>query len=306
MQKYFEFSRKESRGITVLLLFIVLVWITPIFYGYVFVADDINYSDMVKPLISSQQMDQFEKPQDEEVSGNVAHLFHFNPNQLPVTEWEKLGLSEQQINNIKNYESKGGTFRTKEDFKKLYTITETDYENLEKYIALPSRSDMKKPVTRNNENVLNEKKEKKVRYNAHPTAYVKTIELNAADSTDLLQLRGIGKVFASRIIKYRALLGGYSHPDQLLEVYGMDSLRYKEIKQYLWVDKAKIRSININEAEYETLIKHPYIKPKDANVIVQYRRQHGTFNALEELLSIDLFNDEYLLKIAPYLTLMND
>lgn len=261
---------------------------------------------MVKTLKSSQQMSQFEEPKDEEVSSNVVRLFHFNPNRLPATEWKKLGLSERQINNIKNYESKGGAFHTKEDLKKIYTIRENDYERLAKYIALPSRPDMKKSMARSVGNVLSEKKGQKVRHDAQRIADIKTIELNAADSVDLLQLRGIGQVFASRIIKYRALLGGYSHPDQLLEVYGMDSLRYSEIKEYLRVDKTKIQLININKAEYEGLRKHPYITPKYAHIIIRYRQQHGIFNALDELLSIDLFDEEYLRKIAPYLTLIND
>jgi competence protein ComEA len=44
------------------------------------------------------------------------------------------------------------------------------------------------------------------------------VELNSADSTDLVELYGIGPVFANRILKYRDLLGGFYSVNQLLEV----------------------------------------------------------------------------------------
>ena len=41
-----------------------------------------------------------------------ATLFAFNPNNLPEGEWKKLGVSERIVKTIKNYESKGGHFRS--------------------------------------------------------------------------------------------------------------------------------------------------------------------------------------------------
>src|SRR5665647_1059817 len=52
-------------------------------------------------------------------------------------------------------------------------------------------------------------------------ARVNRLDLNSADSLHLLEIPGIGPVFASRIIRYRTLLGGYYAVDQLREVYGM-------------------------------------------------------------------------------------
>lgn len=132
------------------------------------------------------------------------------------------------------------------------------------------------------------------------------IELNRTDSIELQQLRGIGPVFASRIVRFRDLLGGFYDKSQLLQVYGMDEVRYSAIMEFVHVDKALIKKININTADYQTLVKHPFISPKQANVVVQYRTQHGNYANTDDLLKIATLDEDFLRKIAPYLTVSND
>jgi len=59
---------------------------------------------------------------------------------------------------------------------------------------------------------------------------VANVELNSADSTELVQLTGIGSVFANRILKYRELLGGFYSTAQLLEVYNFHVETFKKIE----------------------------------------------------------------------------
>ena len=132
------------------------------------------------------------------------------------------------------------------------------------------------------------------------------IELNKTDSIELQQLRGIGPVFASRIVRFRDLLGGFHDKSQLLQVYGMDEERYGAIEESVHVDKALIQKININTADYQSLVKHPFVSPKQANVIVQYRIQHGNYNDTGDLLKIATIGEDFLRKIAPYLTVSDD
>src|SRR5690606_21708752 len=132
------------------------------------------------------------------------------------------------------------------------------------------------------------------------------IELNKTDSIELQQLRGIGPVFASRIVRFRDLLGGFYDKSQLLQVYGMDEERYLAIKDFVHADKALVQKININAADYQSLVKHPFVSPKQANVIVQYRIQHGNYTDTADLLKIATLDEEFLRKIAPYLTVNDD
>ena len=56
-----------------------------------------------------------------------------------------------------------------------------------------------------------------------------TILLNASDTAEWKKIPGIGSVYASRIVQYRNLLGGFSHVEQLLEVYGIDQELFSRI-----------------------------------------------------------------------------
>ncbi len=69
---------------------------------------------------------------------------------------------------------------------------------------------------------------------AQPAVYV---ELNSADTSELKTVRGIGSVFANRIVKYRKLIGGFERKEDLLKVYGIDEERYAGIAPQVWVDE---------------------------------------------------------------------
>ena len=93
------------------------------------------------------------------------------------------------------------------------------------------------------------------------------IELNSADTSSLISVRGIGHVFSRRILKYRKLLGGFYKKNQLLEVYGIDSIAFSNIEKQITVDTALIEKININTAEFKQALKHPYLKYEDVKAI---------------------------------------
>jgi DNA uptake protein ComE-like DNA-binding protein len=49
-------------------------------------------------------------------------------------------------------------------------------------------------------------------------------------------LPAIGEVFSKRICKYRNILGGFNSISQLMEVYGMDSIRFESIRPFLEIN----------------------------------------------------------------------
>lgn len=130
---------------------------------------------------------------------------------------------------------------------------------------------------------------------------IQIVELNTADSTTLLELKGIGPVFAGRIIKYRNLLGGFVKKEQLLEVYGFDNERYEFIKPYVSVN-GKVAQLNLNTSTFKELNKHPYIEYNLTKAIFNLKKKLKTFNSVEDIKQIDLVTEELYTKIAPYLT----
>src|SRR5690606_18125062 len=124
----------------------------------------------------------------------IRRYSHFDPNKLNDSLAARLGLSKRQSAMIQKYISKGGRFRKKEDFKKIYALTDADYKRLEPYIRIEEpdhrhRSKTDKYVNRPTQKAKSEKSQK-----MHLKPEIR-ININLADSIELLALPGIGPVF---------------------------------------------------------------------------------------------------------------
>ena len=126
------------------------------------------------------------------------------------------------------------------------------------------------------------------------------IELNSADTFELQRLKGIGSSFAKRIVRYRERLGGYTDKSQLMEVFGMDTVRYNEVKGNLIANKDSIHKININNVTFKDLMKHPYFPFGITKSIILYRKDHKLFKNIGELKSIQGINDSIYAKLKVY------
>jgi competence protein ComEA len=187
---------------------------------------------------------------------------------------------------IMNYRTKGGKYRCKSDFKKMFCITEDEYEILAPYIQLPDTVERKSTFQ-------NEKKPFREE--------TFTIEINTATEEDLDRIKGIGAYFAKQIVEYRRSLGGFYRKEQLLEVNKMDSSRYAQILPYITVNAAAVRHLDVNSASFEELSKHPYIGYNIALSLINYRTKHGKFRQLQDIKSSALITDKVYTRISPYL-----
>lgn len=286
-QDYFSFSKKELNGLLILLLLMLIVIVSPMFYQPSIISPKIDIAAFKEEAAAFEQSLQQERVYSyrdthavKKKQAAIAY-FNFDPNDLPAAKWLKLGLSEKQISVIKNYEAKGGKFYSKADVQKMYVITKTQFSALEPYIQIDARRFAKGGIA------------KKV---------LVKIDINLADSSDLEQVRGIGPAFAARIVKYRDRLGGFYSLTQLKEVYGVDSANFASWSPQLILENPPLRKININEAAFEDLKRHPYLNFKQINAILQYRKQHGAYADMQDLRKVGILSDEILRKIAPYLS----
>ena len=232
---------------------------------------------------------------------STPELFYFDPNRATDEDWNKLGLNERQIRNIRNYQASGGSFKRKEDLQRLYTISATQYQRLEPYIRLTvneSSLQQRLPETTSVTNAGTTEQ-----FAALPArASHLQIELNAADSSLLTQLSGIGPVLAARTIRYRNLIGGFTHVAQLAEVYGVDGELVERLAAQLSVDSALIRKIPVNKATFRELVVHPYLNEQQVRGIQNYVRLQKRINNLNELVQNNILKHEEAEKIRPYLT----
>lgn len=195
-----------------------------------------------------------------------AESFPFDPNTVHLEDLQRLGLSPRQAESIENYRMKGGKFRRKEDFRKMYVVSDSLYARLEPYIE------------------------------------IQKLELNAADSASLTTLRGIGPYYARRIVAYRAALGGFRTPLQILEIDGIDKERFSGFSDDIFVDSTKIHKIDIWHAPADTLALHPYIRRKGADAIIRFRSVYDSSQwTLPRLSAEHVLSSADLTGLIPYL-----
>ncbi|HAQ65780.1 MAG TPA: hypothetical protein DCR43_08020 [Bacteroidales bacterium] len=217
-------------------------------------------------------------------------LFKFNPNTIDEAGWKKLGLNNGQVRSIRNYMTSGGKFYKKEDVAKLYCLDSNDYRRLEPFINIPQTTPW--PV--------DSASSTRIKWPVFKTSV--PIEINGADSATLTTISGIGPAFASRIIKYRNRLGGFVKKEQLLDVFGMDTIRFHQIDSMVLIDTSLIRKININTATFRELLKHPYLEYYMVKIICQERDKQKGFKSKNDLRALKPMYEELFRKIEPYIS----
>lgn len=222
----------------------------------------------------------------------------FNPNTVSFEELLAFGLSKAQASNIVNYRDKSGGFRDEAHFRKLYCMTDELFALISPYLVFESKAENRIESIAI-EDVKIEKSDSKAQ---NKVREVLVLDLNACDSLDLQQIRGIGKVRAARIYKYGKRLGGYVAVEQLKEVYGIDNELFEQIKGHFTVGKTDIRKININSDEIKQLTAHPYIDFQLAKALIRFRKDYGKdFQSAEEIRYIHFLSEQEAEKLIPYL-----
>lgn len=222
----------------------------------------------------------------------------FNPNTVSFEELLAFGLSKAQASNIVNYRDKSGGFRDEAHFRKLYCMTDELFALISPYLVFESKAENRIESIAIEE-AKTEKSESKAQ---NKVREVLVLDLNACDSLDLQQIKGIGKVRAARIFKYGKRLGGYVNVEQLKEVYGIDNELFEQIKRHFKVGKTDIRKININSDEIKQLTAHPYIDFQLAKALIRFRKDYGKdFQSAEEIRYIHFLSEQEAEKLIPYL-----
>ena len=97
------------------------------------------------------------------------------------------------------------------------------------------------------------------------------VNLNRADSAELVALYGVGAYTAKRILNYRERLGSFAYVEQLLEVKGMDSARFAAIEQDVVVREEEIKRFSLDTVSEAFMRRNPYIGAYAAQGIVIMR-----------------------------------
>lgn len=299
LKPFFILKKAEQRGIIVLSLLVLILFLFKQLLPFLIAKDEFDDPEFIAEvaLFLKQQRQihdsirivelQNRGELDRELAVKKLHPFPVDPNLATKEDWLMMGLTSKQARTILNYLSKGGRFRKKKDLAKIYCISENEYEILKPYLILPSEEN---------------KKTAPIPAQTEKATYL-PIELNSADSTELVEKLRVKSWLAKRIIKYRELLGGFYQPSQLFEVYGFDSNEVRKRLSQITVDTNSLRKLDINAASFKQLVRHPYISYELTKYIVNTLRQKGRFSSTEMLMESDLITDRQFAKMRPYLTI---
>jgi DNA uptake protein ComE-like DNA-binding protein len=308
-KNFFYFSKGQRIGIIVLISFIIIVLIAnfalPLFFPREEMPKNRFLSEVKafkKTLVSRDSIrqamwqqkyeDRYKKYQHYQNYALTKHdltytLFTFDPNTIDSAGFTRLGLKPYMASNILKYRLKGGRFRTTADFSKVYSITPDKFKELEPYITI---KDMPKPKV---DTIVAPKKAFKQDI---------IVDLNSADTTLLMQVKGIGRGYAKGIVRFRKETGGFVSVDQLHEIYGMRPENFDRIRPFCTVNTALIQRIKVNIASVERLNAHPYINFYQAKALFELRRKKGRLKEINDLKVLQEFSSEDLNRLKPYLS----
>jgi DNA uptake protein ComE-like DNA-binding protein len=205
-----------------------------------------------------------------------SYIGTFDPNSADSITLSEFGFNSFQASNLISYRNSGGFFSAAEDVMKIYGVDTVFYSSIKKNIQIKTAP--KNDFTRNE---------------VKPVRVIK-VELNTAGKPELMQLPGVGEVFAERILKYRDLLGGFYKKEQLLEVYNFPEETYNNITDNIVADSSTIKKIRVNFANYSDLLRHPYFENEHVEALLDYREKNGPFNSFNDVLQ-SLPNDSVVI-----------
>jgi competence ComEA-like helix-hairpin-helix protein len=277
IRKTFGFSQRESNGFLVLSSLILITLFVPSIFDHfyhsgqaVFSKDEIILDSLMQGWVSK------DKKENKVSKATSAICTAFDPNVSEPDHLEKI-LGKKVSSNIIRYRMKGGKFKTASDLRKIFGMSDSLFHRIQNCIVFQSLVSDKK-----NENRI-------------------TLDINKADSIALQQLKGIGKVRASRIIRFREKLGGFVSVEQFNEIYGIDSIALNELLSRTFISPFfQPLQVNINTADIVQLQAHPYIGRMHAKNILRERKKK-IFLSKEDLKERNIFSEEEFNKLLPYL-----
>lgn len=319
LRRYFGFSRGEVRGCVLLLvlalgLAVVPLLLQPTAPAYLPAADqhqlDAWASALRSRLDSSRAAGRAAYPSrypryersSRFPSVPQVRLALFDPNALSAIDWEARGVPHFVAGRIVNYGQKAGGFRAKSQIQRIYGLPDSVYQRLAPFMQLPEELPSREEAKHQYASGYAASAATS-RFPRKPT-HLQPFDLNLADTTQLRQIKGIGRGRAAWIVKHREELGGYVSIDQLSSLFVLrdapdlvDSLR-----KYTFVAASFApRPVHINSASFDELWTHPYVRKPLARLIVAFRNQHGPYKTPDDLRQLKLLKEADFERLRPYI-----
>lgn len=298
LREFFYLPKSDRTAVIILLIVAVLAFL--IIYNIGRVNDTSTVADNDSVNVQKSPISSRKTARSEADGGYYAvpqqkvERFQFDPNTADSTALLRLGLQPWQVRSIYRYRAKGGVFRKKTDFARLYGLTAKQYRELEPYISIS-------PDYLPAADIYAEKRENRPFHRDSLTYSPKIgpterVNLNTADTSLLKRIPGIGSYYARRIVYYRQRLGGFVSTDQLAEIEDFPM----ESAIFMTIDTTAIKKMNVNRLTWQQMRRHPYMGFHRAKAISDYRRLKGNLHSLNDLRLLPEFSADAIKRLSPY------
>ena len=303
------FTDQQYRGLLILLPIAIVLVAIAVALELLPDAEQIEVAD----LPARQEVKEVNEAEVEEVV-----FKEFDPNKFSYEQLREAGMPKEVAVGVVRWRSYGKVYRVKEDLALVSGMTDSLYAMLKPFIVIdPSVAAKPKEYERKERGEYSTEKSRTEQSQLPKTdslskpkpakaepSFAHTeplVELNSADTTALISVRGIGSKSAAEIVKYRDLLGGYHSVEQISELKCVTEQNYEKILQQIYCDSCEIRKIDINFAAPKVIARHPYVSAAALRKIIKQRQLKGGWSRIEEMVEDNILSEDEAKRLAPYL-----
>ena len=286
-------SRSEKRGLLLLLFLLLCVCGGMLYVG---MSERVGTSVQLSPedvaeLEAFATLTKERKKRQEEVRMPV-QSFPFNPNTADSMTLLRVGLKPWQVKNLMAYRRAGGRWKDADDFKRLYGLSEEEFQRLRPYVQIP-------PAVKEVYFTEHDRARQDSLHHLRPEKFTQltVLDLNTVDTLTLRKIPGIGVGYSRSIVSYRERLGGFVSVAQLKDIEGLPA----RIEEWFSVEEqVAVRTISINKSDFKTLVRHPYLSYEQVKVITTHIRKYGPLHSWKDLQLYPEFTPQDFERLTPY------
>ena len=318
-RSYFTYTRSERNGLLVLSALSAVALCVPTLWS--FVAAPEKEADAAQRALFADKVAAIEMGSTDGFDKNVfvnneikGVLSAFNPNTASIEELLEIGFSPKVARTLINYRSKGGQFRKATDLKRIYGLSETEYNRFLPFVSL-------EPTVPKTETAEYYPPQYVGAKNENWAWNLQLFDPNRVTESELLAL-GFPKHIVKIVSNFKKSGGVFRKKEDLKKIFGLTEEIYNKVENYVQIadnqgkkdfdfpkstspfSSAKLNlassPININKATEDELVKIPRIGRTFAARITEYRNRLGGFARPEQLKEVYGMPDSTYQNILPF------
>jgi len=289
LKSHFWYTKNQRNGILFLL---GLITVVQLLYHFVnFGKDDIV--DVNQAAIISFQ-NQIDSLKFIETENRRPKIYPFNPNYISDYKGYQLGMKTKEIDLLLAHRNKRLFVNSAKEFQEVTKISDSLLQVISPYFKFPDWV-QKKNIEKKEQFSFASKTKKNI-------SDITSSDINEAAPYDFSLVKGVDEYLSERIIKYRSKLQGFSFPEQLFEVWGLEKEVADNILQVFSIQKKpRITKVNVNTASFKEVLSNPYIDYELCVQIFEYKDEVAELQSISEIKNIEGFPIEKYHRIVLYL-----